>query len=180
MSTHDLFADLLGGATRPAEALPDVSATMPYEMDERGMAELLSLSLSMVRTKAREGVFVRSRPGRYDVEKSVRNYVVRLREMASRTGGRTSADSSDLAAQKLRLTIAQADKEETRVARERKELVSADEVEREWASILRDVRSTMMAVPSRVGATLPHLTAHDVAEIDREIKAALGSLSDGN
>jgi phage terminase Nu1 subunit (DNA packaging protein) len=38
------------------------------------------------------------------------------------------------------------------------------------------VRAGLLAVPSRVAARLPHLTAHDILEIDREIRAALAHL----
>jgi hypothetical protein len=36
----------------------------------------------------------------------------------------------------------------------------------------------MLAVPSRVAARLPHLSKHDVAEIDAEIRAALAELGE--
>ena len=62
----------------------------------------------------------------------------------------------------------------------RGDMVRAADVEREWANVLRDVRSTMLAVPSRVESKLAHLSAHDVAEIDSEIKAALEGLANGN
>jgi phage terminase Nu1 subunit (DNA packaging protein) len=55
----------------------------------------------------------------------------------------------------------------------RGELVEAKAVEAEWADVLRTVRAGMLAVPSRVAARLPHLSKHDVAEIDAEIRAAL-------
>ena len=35
------------------------------------------------------------------------------------------------------------------------------------------VRAVMLAVPSRCGARLPHLSAHDVSEIDAEVRAVL-------
>jgi phage terminase Nu1 subunit (DNA packaging protein) len=38
----------------------------------------------------------------------------------------------------------------------------------------------MLAVPSRCAARLPHLSKHDVAEIDAEIKQALGELGVAN
>ncbi|KRQ99298.1 hypothetical protein [Bradyrhizobium valentinum] len=41
---------------------------------------------------------------------------------------------------------------------------------------LRTVRAGMLAVPSRVAARLPHLSKHDVAEIDAEIRAVLGEI----
>ena len=39
--------------------------------------------------------------------------------------------------------------------------------------MLRMVLAGMLAVPSRCAARLPHLTPHDLAEIDAEIRAAL-------
>jgi hypothetical protein len=47
------------------------------------------------------------------------------------------------------------------------ELVPASEVEAEWAS---------ECAPSRCAAPLPGLTAHDVSEIDQEIREALGEI----
>jgi phage terminase Nu1 subunit (DNA packaging protein) len=55
----------------------------------------------------------------------------------------------------------------------RGELLDAGAVEREWSDILRCVRAGMLAVPSRAGARLPHLTPHDVAEIDTEVRDVL-------
>jgi len=43
----------------------------------------------------------------------------------------------------------------------------------EWSGVLWTVRAGMLAVPSRFQQRLPHLSAHDVAEIDREIREAL-------
>ena len=37
----------------------------------------------------------------------------------------------------------------------------------------------MLAVPSRVAQRLPHLTAHDVAEIDAEVRAVLAEIGKG-
>lgn len=167
------FDDILGGEPTPKPV---------RTIHESELVQLIGLSRAQIVMKAQAGILTRVAPATYALPDVVRAYCDHLRGVAARSGGRPPAggDNALLAAQKLRLTVAQADKEETRVARERGELVSAVEVEREWTSILRDVRSTMMAVPSRVGANLPHLTPHDLAEIDREIKSALGSLSDGN
>jgi phage terminase Nu1 subunit (DNA packaging protein) len=55
----------------------------------------------------------------------------------------------------------------------RGELLDADAVEADWHNTLRQVRAGMLAVPSRAGARLPHLTTHDVAEIDAEVRAVL-------
>ena len=59
------------------------------------------------------------------------------------------------------------------------ELVDAAEVETAWSGVLRTVRAGMLAVPSRVQQRLPHLTAHDVTEIDAEVRDALTEIGSG-
>jgi hypothetical protein len=49
-------------------------------------------------------------------------------------------------------------------------------VEAEWSGVLRTVRAGMLAVPSRCTARLPHLTAHDVGEIDGEVRGVLSEI----
>jgi phage terminase Nu1 subunit (DNA packaging protein) len=75
--------------------------------------------------------------------------------------------------QRGRLAAAQADVAEIRAAKMRGELVEAAEVEAELSAVLRAVRAGLLAVPSRVSQRLPHLSAHDVAEIEAEVRAAL-------
>jgi phage terminase Nu1 subunit (DNA packaging protein) len=72
-----------------------------------------------------------------------------------------------------RLAAAQANLAEIKAAKLRGSLVDAAEVEAAWGGVLRTVRASMLAVPSRCAARLPHLSKHDVAEIDAEIRAAL-------
>jgi phage terminase Nu1 subunit (DNA packaging protein) len=43
--------------------------------------------------------------------------------------------------------------------------------------IAGSVRAALMAVPSRLRQTMPHLTAADVVALDREIRDALIGLS---
>jgi phage terminase Nu1 subunit (DNA packaging protein) len=44
------------------------------------------------------------------------------------------------------------------------------------AEALRTDRADMLAMPSRCAARLPHLTPHDIGEIDAEVRAALVEL----
>jgi phage terminase Nu1 subunit (DNA packaging protein) len=76
-------------------------------------------------------------------------------------------------AERARLAAAQADLAELKAAKQRRTLLDAGEVEAEWSGVLRTVRAGMLAVPSRCAARLPHLTAHDVSEIDAEVRAVL-------
>ena len=146
------------------------------------MATLVGLTANRVRTLARDGMIVRSGRGRYDVRASLLTYIGDLRDKASRMGpgGKATPATAELNAEKLRLAKQQADKIELQNAAARGELVKATDAERAWAAVLREVRAAMLAVPSRCGATLPHLTAHDIAEIDRETREALEGLADGN
>ena len=61
-------------------------------------------------------------------------------------------------------------------ARLRGSLLDAEAVEREWCSILTAVRSGCLAIPSRLGSRLPHLSPADVAKVDAEVRAVLNEL----
>lgn len=159
----DILIDDLPSASRPP---------IPGVMNAEQLASLLGVSHQTVRTAA-----VKLSRGQFDVAATLRQYLDRLREHAARAGRPSaSSDTEALRAEKLRLTRAQADKEEARVRREQGELVEAAAVTREWSNLLRDLRNALLAVPSRCGASLPHLTATDVATIDNEIRRALEAL----
>lgn len=146
---------------------------------EADMAALLGVTTTRIRDLAREGIMVKPQRGRYDVAASVKNYASRLREQAARAGRPPADASPEARSAKERLTEAQARLAESKADQAAGKLLDAAEVERAWAGILRDLRAGLLAIPSRVGASLPHLTAHDVATLDRELRAAMEALSDG-
>lgn len=82
-----------------------------------------------------------------------------------------------LTEEKARLAKEQADAAELRNKLLRGELVKAADVEREWAGVLRKVRSGILAVTSRIRQQLPHLTAHDASVIDGELRRALEDIA---
>jgi len=170
MSTTVDLSDLLDD---PAPRPMCIAAVM----DERQLAAFLGITPATVRTMARDGLALKAGRGRYDVAETVRVYAGNLRTRAT---GRPAPDNDALKAERLRLVAAQAEREELRVAQTKGELLPAADVAREWAATLRDVRSALLAVPSRCGASLPHLTASDIATLERELKAALEALADGN
>lgn len=154
----------------------ELASTIPAVMTEGELAQFWGVSPTLIRQPSREGIVVRCGKGRFDVVASTRLYLERLR---TRAVGRPAGENGDeLKAERLRLVRAQAEKEELRVASTRGELLPAVDVARQWASTLRDVRSNLLAVASRCGASMPHLTASDVASIERELRAALEGLAD--
>ena len=134
------------------------------------LANSLGVSDRTIRDLAKRGIVVRSWPG-FALAGSVRGYCEHLRKLATGRGGEPAIASAT--ADRARLARAQAELVETKGKKLRGELVDAAEVEAEWSGVLRTVRAGMLAVPSRAAARLPHLTPHDIAEIDLEIREAL-------
>ena len=76
----------------------------------------------------------------------------------------------------VRLKVARAELAETKLARERGDLVDAAEVEREWFDRTTKVRTRLLAVTSRVRQQAPDLQAATITLIDGLIREALEEL----
>jgi phage terminase Nu1 subunit (DNA packaging protein) len=147
------IAELVGGDDAP---IPATATTIE-------LADLLGITERHVNQLAGRDVLAKIGRGTFDTRASLRGFL----DYAKRRG------NVDLDAAKLRLVSEQAEKVELQNATVRGELVPAAEVEREWAGILRDVRAAMLALPPRLSSLLPHLSASDIAMIDREIRDVL-------
>src|ERR1700730_18399730 len=55
----------------------------------------------------------------------------------------------------------------------RAESVKLRDVIREWALTFRELSAKLLAIPDRIASRLPHLTRHDLHEIDAEIRIVL-------
>lgn len=158
------FDDILGGADAPPLVPLDAMGT-------EDLAALLGVSGRTVRELAQKGIIAKDGE-RFPVRECVRAYCSHLREKAAGRGG-----SASLTQERVRVAKEQADSLAMRNAITRGEMLPARDVEASWSTILRDVRSAMLALPSRVQQRLSHLTAHDVSEIDHEVRAALQEAS---
>lgn len=148
-------AELIGD-----EVEPD---SIPVESSSAELAKLLEVTQRNIDILAQRGVLARLPNRKFDTADSIRRYVAFARK----------STNSELEAEKIRLTQAQAAKVELQNAAANGQLVPAADVQAEWSSILRDVRAAILAIPSRIQPRLGHLTPHDIGEIDREIRAAL-------
>lgn len=181
MTSHSgMFDDLLGGEISAVEAPSDLSGGIPPELTESGLAGLLGVGGSRIRTLARDGILVRSGKGRFDTRKSLSGYLENLRVHAARAGRPGDEPTDPHKRERTRLAREQADATALKNAQLRGELVPVAETLRAWQIVLRDVRAGMLAVPSRYAASQPHLTAHDIEALTAEIKHALEGLADGN
>lgn len=161
------------GKSAKAGAAND-QATTDTALSAKEMAALLGVDTRSISNFASKGIIVRSGRNQYALMESVRLYCEHLREVAAGRGGDAN---QALASERARLAREQADREAMKNAELRKELIAASAVEREWADILRTVRSRLLACTSRIKSRLPHLTAHDGQTIDRELRDALSELS---
>jgi len=150
-----------------------VSRNSDSEISTVELADWLGVSERAISDYVRKGIIARSAPGKFKLRESVKAVTSHLRELSAQRG----ASSAGLTAQRERIAREQADKLEMQNAATRRELLPAQVVADEWASILRLVRSRMLATPSRIQQQLGHLSAHDLDIIDREIRDALEELA---
>ena len=148
--------------------------SLPGVVTAAELAGWLGLTAPRIGTLAREGRIPRRTDGRFDLKLAIAGYIHSLR---LKSGSSALASNPELNAEKIRLARANAEKAEAANARARGELAALSDVEREWAGILRDVRAALLALPSRAAAQLGHLTPHDVATLDREVRAVLEELA---
>jgi phage terminase Nu1 subunit (DNA packaging protein) len=150
---------------------------MAFEKIERvtgaQLAEWLGISSPAVTALAKRGTISKTARG-YPLKASVRKYCGHLRAALLGRGGADTAATS--ARERARLAKEQADGVALKNAKLRGAVLDATAVEREWSDILRGVRAGVLAVPSRVGARLPHLAPCDISAIDREVRDALAEL----
>lgn len=149
-----------------------------HRIGGKDLCDLLALSSGALTDLKKRGIAVHLGHDAYDLAATVRAYVQHLRGVASGRGG--EEHTANLTAERARLAREQADAVALKNAALRGDLVPAADVTREWAEVLRKVRAGVLAVPSRVRAALPQLTAADVAVLDAEIRATLEGLAHGD
>lgn len=154
-------------ATLPKEGRPRPG---PLRLAGGDLAVFWGCTTRQVQKLVSDGVIEPDvKTGLFDVSESTQRYILSLRNSAKLR----NAGDPDLKAEKLRVTREQADKLALANAEKRGEMVPAASVKVAWSEVLRDVRASMLAVPSRILQRLPHLTPHDLDLIDREIRNAL-------
>ena len=163
---------------RIMQELPGLDGAKPVQrVGGADMCELLRLSPAALSQLCKRGIAVRMGHDAYDLCETVGNYVEHLRGVASGRGD--AAEALTLTGERARLARAQAEAVEMKNAALRGELVRAEEVERTWSDVLRQVRARILAVPSRVRQALD-LDATEVDTLDRELRAALEELGHGD
>jgi phage terminase Nu1 subunit (DNA packaging protein) len=138
------------------------------------LGEWLGLSAPRIHALAREGRIPRRGDGRFDLKPAVRGYVESLRQKA---GSSALAQNPELNAEKIRMARESADKTALQNARARGEMIATADVAKAWAEIVTDLRAALLALPSRVAASVG-LDRAAMTALDREMRDALESIAD--
>ncbi len=126
------------------------------------LAKLLGLrSPQMLDVHAREGHLVRAdRKGWFKLAESIMAMAEHLRSVAAKH--RSGDGKHDVAAESAQLKAAQRRLTELRIKAMEGDLVSAPEALSVWGEFAKDVRATLLSLPSRVAGELPHLVPNEL------------------
>lgn len=138
------------------------------------LGRLLGINPRNVRDWAAKGVLVRTSNSKYKTLESLHAYHSHLREQAA---GRATSGGRNLADEKADLARVQRELAEMKLAKERGETLTLDEVRDSWSMFAQAVKSTVLALPTQMRNTIPHLTAHDGETIRRLCRDKLEDLA---
>lgn len=139
------------------------------------MAALLGVTRRYVLELANENRLVRV-DGKYRLLPSIKLYGDHLRDKAA---GRAERDGgSTLATEKAGLTRAQRESEELKLAAARRLVIPIGEVREGWTKFAVKVRSTLLSLPSKIRATVPHMNAKDAELVAKACRRALDEIAD--
>ena len=121
---------------------------------------------------AKKGIAVRAEAGGYHEHASTLRYMQHLRKAAAGRSGISDRRAQLIDEQTTKLKIENGIK--------RNSYWKAAEIIREWALTWRELCARMLAIPDRLASRLPHLTRHDLHEIDQEIRIVLQETYDAH
>ena len=147
-----------GSITKNADKSVDDS------VDAATVARWLKCSTRMVREYVEQGLVVRTGPGQFDLEASVRGVVLYLRELAS---SRRGADGTDVVKASAALKDAQRKLAELKYQQLDGQLISLREAEAVWSGLVRSGRVLFQSLPARARVVLPHLIDTDQATLEK-------------
>ncbi len=139
------------------------------------LAKLFGIQPRAIQALAAKGAVARATHGRYRRDDSIRTYCTHLRESAAGRLAREGGDDVLSASAGLKI-------EQTMLARARRRVLEGAVIDVErlqplWTRHARVVRASVLAIPSRARAALPHLSAFDAAKIEEITRDALTDLA---
>jgi phage terminase Nu1 subunit (DNA packaging protein) len=149
-----------------------VKKAMKSRIPTSEMMQATGLSRARLSELVAGGVLPKVERGFFPYPEAVSAYCAHIREGAAGRG------DTDLSKARARLAMLQGDGHELKNKIARGEYIAADVVRDEWDAAAGLLRAGMMAIPSAIPLTLPHLTRFDLEAIDRAIRDALTVVAD--
>lgn len=141
-----------------------VDVAQHLDVDSRSVSEMLS-----------RGILPKAERGQHDLDVCRVAYLRHLRFVARKNGNPANAE---LAEERVKLTKAQVEAQELRNGLLSGELVRLADVQARLDESLIVVRSAMLRIPARAGATMAGLPAAEIrSRLDRMVRDALSALS---
>lgn len=140
------------------------------------LGALLNLSGRRVRELASEGLFPKTKGGRYAVIECTHSFIASLRAREKAKGAPdpiVAAAAIDGRQQRARLARLQADRVELEIARERGQLVDAEEMRLAYVTLVTAARNRLLGIPNAAKGRFPHLTVDEIEALEDMIVAAL-------
>lgn len=141
------------------------------------VAKFVNLDERRVQQLVKEGVFPRARRGQYNLSKCAAAYIRYLQSVLEKKGvrlgdGIVSLNERD---ERVRLLKTEADLKEIELFREREQLVTIDDVEKEMAELALTTKARVMSVAARVAPELVGETSRIMiqAKLEKHLKEAL-------
>ncbi len=136
------------------------------------LGKLLDLTERRIRQLAREDIIPKVKSGQYDMVGGIRGYLKHMRSSESRT-------LPDYQQQKARHSRLKSDLLELRLAREKKQLISAKAVDDAWCDITIRAREILLGMAPGLAAKIILLkNVDDITDcIDQEVETVLALLA---
>ena len=147
-------------------------------VNKAALSEILAVSERTLSTWQKDGLPIEQKQGRenlYDTAKVIQWLIQRHGLSLTRSGG----EVLDLEAEKARLTKAQADSAELKLAQQQGQLLAANEVQAVWEDYILACRAKLLAMPSKLAAILAHESEPTLVQVTLQaaIHEALNELS---
>ena len=150
--------------TKGGSIAKNTGKPMDDSVDAATVARWLNCSTRQVREYVERRLVVRTGPGQFDLEASVRGVVLYLRELAS---SRRGADGTDVVKASAALKDAQRKLAELKYQQLDGQVISLREAEAVWSGLVRSGRVLFQSLPARARVVLPHLTDANQATLEK-------------
>lgn len=163
-------------ASKPAGRGERGGTWIPITCTKADLAILLNISMRALSDLDKRGLLVRgAKNGTYQTVPSMHMYIDRMRATAA---GRLKEQASPAAEERFKREQLERKTAELKYDQMRGEVLSLSEVEESWSEFAGKVKSAVLSIPTKSRAAIPHLTAHDAAQIKTICKDLLNDLAD--